>query len=70
MPTLKKAATREASPDPEWSLPTGIKEKNVNLTWFEIYSQDFDWVHQMRASFLGLPLSTLLTKVHFQNSTR
>ena len=35
-------------------LPTGVMEKDLLPKRYETHSMDYDWVHRMRASLLGL----------------
>ena len=71
MLTPKKPVTGEGSTLlQELSLPTGVREEHLLPHRFDIYSLDYDSVHWVRASLLGLAAGTILTAANLNASPR
>ena len=68
--TPKKPAMEESAPGWEWSFPSGVREEHLHSMRYETYSADYEWVHEVQASLLGLPPGTKPTESDFNNSPR
>ena len=67
----KKWATeeKEESPPPcEAVLPQGVSEEDILPKRYEIFTSDYDWVHCVRCSLLGLEAGTTPSKRDIDNS--
>ena len=50
------------------SLPSGVREEHLHPVRYETYSMDYDVVHWVRASLLGLDAGTVPSEADFSAS--
>ena len=58
-PSLKQVGEEQLIPQCEALLPTGVVEKDLLLKRYETFTLDYDWVHIVRASLLGMEADTI-----------
>ena len=72
-PPPKKRATEETeeSPPPhDVSLPRGTKEKDLLPQRYEVFASDYEWVHSVRGSLLGLEADDSPSRREIEDSSR
>ena len=72
-PPPKKRATEEMeeSPPPhDVSLPRGTKEKDLLPQRYEVFASNYEWVHSVRGSLLGLEADDSPSRREIEDSSR
>ena len=70
MPPKKQATGRkERSPSPrEASLPKGVTEADILPKQYDVFAGNYDCVHSMRCSLLGLEIGTISSRMDIDTS--
>ena len=68
-PKKQTAVQKERNPSPrEASLPKGVTEADILSKQYDVFTSDYDWVHSMRCSLLGLETGTIPARMDIDTS--